>query len=358
MMARVMIASGGTGGHVFPALAVANELRERGIEISWLGTQKGMENTVVPAANISLDQISALGFRGKGGLAKLIAIKGFVIGCFEALKILRNRKPHIVLGMGGYVTAPAGLMAHFMRIPVVIHEQNRVIGTANRLLSKIATQILEAFPDTFPAKNNAIYTGNPLRNDIIELAKMNQQPERSDETLRLLVLGGSQGARSLNQIIPQAISDSEITQIEIVHQSGEQWFNETSDKYTELGINAKVQPFIGDMSAIYQWADLVICRAGAMTISELAAVCLPSILVPYPFAIDDHQTQNARYLVDAGAAVLIEDKRITSTHLAKELLRLTSNKNQLSTMRKALKALSRIDATQRVADLCLQEIAA
>ncbi len=358
MSARVMIASGGTGGHVFPALAVANELRNRGVDVTWLGTKKGMENKVVAEANIDLDQISALGFRGKGLLAKLSAVKGLVVGCVQALRILRNRKPQIVLGMGGFVTVPAGLMARVLNIPVVIHEQNRVVGTANKLLSLIAKHIMEAFPGTFSKKTNAMYTGNPLRTTIIDLAKTTEQTESSDNILHLLILGGSQGARALNQIVPQAIAESGITQLEIIHQCGDQWLEEASDGYKQLGLNAKVKPFIEDMAASYQWADLAICRAGAMTVSELAAVGLPSILIPYPFAIDDHQTQNARYLVSAGAAVLINDNDLTVSHLAEELSQLWNNDGNLLNMRVTLKSLARVDATQKVADICMQGIAA
>ncbi len=358
MVTRVMIASGGTGGHVFPALAVAKELRERGVKVTWLGTKKGMENRVVPEANIELDRISALGFRGKGLIAKLAALKGFSIGCIQTLKIIRHRKPHIVLGMGGFVTAPAGLMARVMRIPVVIHEQNRVIGTANKLLAKIAIKIMEAFPDTFPSAEKVVHTGNPLRSDIIHLAETQSAPRQQTNALHLLIVGGSQGARALNQIVPQAIAVTTINGLEIIHQCGEQWVDETSQQYQQLGINAQVKPFINDMAANYQWADLVICRAGAMTISELAAIGLPSILVPYPFAIDDHQTSNARYLADAGGAILMQENQLTADRLGQQLAQLLSDQQVLSTMRIALKPLARIDATNQVTDICLQEAAA
>ncbi len=358
MVTRVMIASGGTGGHVFPALAVANELRERGVTVTWLGTQKGMENRVVPEANIELDRISALGFRGKGLIAKLAALRGFNIGCIQALKIIRHRKPQVVLGMGGYVTAPAGLMARVLRIPLVIHEQNRVIGTANKLLSKLAIKIMQAFPDTFPTQDKVILTGNPLRSEIINLVETQTDDRRQANAVHLLIVGGSQGARALNQIVPQAIAVTAITGLEVIHQCGEQWVDETSQQYKQLGINARVNAFITDMAASYQWADLVICRAGAMTVSELAAVGLPSILVPYPFAIDDHQTSNARYLADAGAAVLIQENQLTADRLGQQLAQLLNDSQALLTMRAALKPLALIGATNQVATICLQEAAA
>ena len=348
-----MIVSGGTGGHVFPALAVANELRERGIEVTWLGTQRGMENRIVPEAGIELDQISALGFRGKGLLAKLNAIKGFAIGCMQALTILHHRKPQLVLGMGGFVTAPAGIVARLLNIPLVIHEQNRVIGTANKLLMPIARQIMEAFPGTFPDKASAIHTGNPLRNDISHLASTQTNKPQSHR-LHLLVLGGSQGARNLNQFVPKALADTQYAQLDVIHQCGEQWLEETSQQYIKLGVNAQVKAFIDDMAQSYQWADLVICRAGAMTVSELAAVGLPSILVPYPHAIDDHQTSNARFLVDADAALMIEDSQLQH-RLAEQLSRLCNQRERLHAMSAAARALARIDATQRVADICLRE---
>jgi UDP-N-acetylglucosamine--N-acetylmuramyl-(pentapeptide) pyrophosphoryl-undecaprenol N-acetylglucosamine transferase len=357
MVMRVMIASGGTGGHVFPALAVANQMREQGVIVTWLGTKKGMENRVVPDADIELDRISALGFRGKGLLAKIAALKGFSIGCIQTIKIIRYRKPDVVLGMGGYVTAPAGLIAWLLRIPVVIHEQNRVVGTANKILSKIATKIMQAFPETFPVQNNAIDTGNPLRRDIIKASELTKVSKSKNNAIHLLIVGGSQGARTLNQIVPQAIAETK-AELDIVHQCGEQWLEETSEQYKQLGVKASVQAFLNDMAASYQWADLVICRAGAMTISELAAVGLPSILVPYPYAIDDHQTRNAGYLVDAGAAVLVEDQNLTKHHLAEVLLKLVNNNQALSTMSSALKPLARMDATCQVVDICLQEAAA
>lgn len=352
MTASIMIASGGTGGHVFPALAVADDLRNSGIHVTWLGTRHGMENRVVPEAGFSLDQISASGFRGKGVFGKFKAIQGLLLSCIQAFKILRNRKPGLLLGMGGFVTVPAGFMAFLLRIPVVIHEQNRVVGTANQLLKVISRRIMQAFPDAFHDKYHAVFTGNPLRETFIHTSLTQQNENSSAGQKHLLIVGGSQGAKTLNQVIPGAIAKSTLTDIDIVHQCGEQWLDETRSNYQKYGVDAQVITFIDNITEQYQWADIVICRAGAMTISELCAVGLPSILVPYPHAIDDHQTRNAEYLVEAGGAILIADKDLTKQSLAQQFSALLRDQQRLAAMRKAAKKLARPDATRQVADIC------
>lgn len=352
MTASIMIASGGTGGHVFPALAVADDLLSSGFDVTWLGTRHGMENRVVPEAGIALDQISASGFRGKGIFGKFKAIQGLLLSCIQAFRILRNRKPGLLLGMGGFVTVPAGFMACLLRIPVVIHEQNRVVGTANQLLKLIAKRIMQAFPDAFQDKYHAVFTGNPLRQAFVSVSLANQRVDSPNGRKHILVVGGSQGAKTLNQMIPGAIAESGLSDIDIVHQCGEQWLNETRDSYQRHSINARVVTFIDNMAEQYQWADLVICRAGAMTISELCAVGLPAILVPYPHAIDDHQTRNAEYLVDARGAILIHDKELTEPSLAQQLSELLGDETRLEAMRKAVKNLAKPEATRQVADIC------
>ncbi|MCH9698909.1 MAG: undecaprenyldiphospho-muramoylpentapeptide beta-N-acetylglucosaminyltransferase [Gammaproteobacteria bacterium] len=358
MTASIMIASGGTGGHVFPALAVADDLRTSGINVTWLGTQHGMENRVVPEAGIPLDQISASGFRGKGVLGKFKAIQGLLLSCIQAFRILRHRKPGLLLGMGGFVTVPAGVMAYLLRIPVVIHEQNRVVGTANQLLKLIARRIMQAFPDAFPDKYHAIFTGNPLRKTFIDKGIDKSPTESSEGRTHLLIVGGSQGAKTLNQVIPGAIAECALTDIDIIHQCGEQWLDETQNSYQQHNIDAQIVTFFDNMAEQYQWADIVICRAGAMTISELCAVGLPSILIPYPHAIDDHQTRNADYLVDAGGAILIADKDLTEQSLAQQFSALLANPSRLATMRNAVKSLAKPDATKHVADICKEEMQA
>ncbi len=345
----IMIMAGGTGGHVFPALAVAENLREKGWKVSWLGTEKGLENRVVPARHFEIDYLSVAGLRGKGISAKLKSVLLLFKACTQAIGYLRKRKPDVVLGMGGFVAGPGGLMAKLLGIPLVIHEQNRVVGTTNRLLAKMANQVLEAFPDSFPAKQKATCTGNPLRTDFLNL------PEKvawqvSERSLHILVVGGSQGAQVLNQTLPQAIA--ELENVQVKHQTGEAMFDEVNAAYKSLKVQAEAVKFIENMAAAYQWADLVICRSGAMTVSEVAAAGLPAIFVPLPHAIDDHQTANARYLTDAGAGVLMLQKELTAQKLAaviKEKL------TELKAMGIAAKNKARLDATEMVCACCITE---
>lgn len=349
---KIMIMAGGTGGHVFPALAVAENLRAKGWQVSWLGTEKGLESRVVPAKNIELDYLSVAGVRGKGLFTKFKSVLLLFKACLQARQHLKNRKPDVVLGMGGFVAAPGGLMAKLSGIPLVIHEQNRVVGTTNRLLARFANQVLEAFPDSFPAKQKAICTGNPLRADFLNLPE--KMPwQAATRPLHVLVVGGSQGAQVLNQTVPQAIAALE--NVEVKHQTGEAMFEEVNIAYQNLQVSAEVLKFIEDMPAAYQWADLLICRSGAMTVSEVAAAGLPSIFVPLPHAIDDHQTANALYLTDAGAGVMMLQKELTVQNLAtviKEKL------TELNTMGLTAKNKARLDATETVAQICIAEAGA
>lgn len=351
MAVRVMILAGGTGGHVFPALAVAENLRDKGADISWIGTKRGLEAKVVPSAGINIDWLQVTGIRGKGWADKLKAPFMLLLACCQAGVILIRRKPDVVLGMGGFVSGPSGLVASMMRIPLVIHEQNRVPGTTNRILAKFARVVLEAFPGSFSGRIDAGYCGNPLRKEIT--ASQNSHQNRG-KTPRILVLGGSLGARVLNQTLAQALS--ELGQaVEVIHQTGQAGLAETKIAYKKAGVNAEVIPFIDDMADAYNWVDLVICRSGAMTISELAATGKPSILVPFPYAIDDHQMRNAEYLSKSGAAVLIPQSEFNAGILAKELRRLVNDPAQMTSMGKAARTLARLDATDTVADICLQE---
>lgn len=342
---RIMIMAGGTGGHVFPALAVAQNLREKGWTVTWLGTEKGLENRVVPAAGIEIDYLSVAGLRGKGLMAKLKGVFLLFKACGQAAKYLRLRKPDVVLGMGGFVAAPGGLMAKLLGIPLVIHEQNRVVGTTNRLLAKFATQVLEAFPDSFPAKQQAICTGNPLRSAFLNL------PEKSvwqptQRPLNILIVGGSQGAQILNEVVPQAMANLE--NIAVKHQTGETMFESVQVAYQTGKVNAEVVKFIEEMATAYQWADLIICRSGAMTVSEVAAAGLPAIFIPLPHAIDDHQTANAHYLTAANAAVMLKQSELTTEHLVNTIKQIVP---QLNIMGLAAKKQARLDATERVATI-------
>lgn len=345
----IMIMAGGTGGHVFPALAVAENLREKGWKVTWLGTEKGLENRVVPTRNFEIDYLSVAGLRGKGITAKLKSVLLLFKACIQASGYLRKRKPDVVLGMGGFVAGPGGLMAKLLGIPLVIHEQNRVVGTTNRLLATMANQVLEAFPGSFPVKQKAICTGNPLRTDFLNLPEKTVW-QTSERRLHILIVGGSQGAQVLNQAVPQAMA--ELQNIEVKHQTGEAMFEEVNSSYQSLNIQVEVLKFIEDMAAVYQWADLLICRSGAMTVSEVAAAGLPAVFVPLPHAIDDHQTANARYLTDAGAGVMLIQKELTSQQLASVI---KQNLDGLNAMGKIAKNKARLDATEAVAQICIAE---
>lgn len=346
---RIMIMAGGTGGHVFPALAVAENLREKGWKVTWLGTEKGLENRVVPARDFEIDYLSVAGVRGKGIVTKLKSVLLLFKACIQAIGYLRKRKPDLVLGMGGFVAAPGGLMAKLLGIPLVIHEQNRVVGTTNRLLAKMANQVLEAFPDSFPAAKKVCCTGNPLRADFLSLPE--KMPwQASIRPLHILVVGGSQGAQVLNETVPQAIAD--LDNVLVKHQTGEAMFDVVNSAYQNLQVSAEVLKFIEDMAAAYQWADLLICRSGAMTVSEVAAAGLPAIFVPLPHAIDDHQTANARYLTDAGAGVMMLQKELTAQNLAAVIKK---NLTELNAMGIMAKNKARLDATETVAQICITE---
>ncbi|WAR45219.1 undecaprenyldiphospho-muramoylpentapeptide beta-N-acetylglucosaminyltransferase [Methylomonas rapida] len=348
MKGRIVIMAGGTGGHVFPALAVAEEMRARGWQVSWLGTRKGLEARVVPAHGLDIDWLSVEGIRGKGLLSKLIAAFRLFQACIQARRILKQRQPDVVLGMGGFVAGPGGLMAKSLGIPLVVHEQNRVPGTTNRWLVKLAaTKVLEAFPGSFPASTHAMFTGNPLREAFIDLSERSEWRPDSARPLRILVLGGSQGAKVLNDNVPEALAG--LPNLVIKHQTGSAMRTEVAEHYQTLGADAEVLAFIDDMAAAYHWADLIVCRAGAMTISEVAASGLPAIFVPLLHAIDDHQSANARYLSEAGAALLLPQPELNAVNLQKAIRQVMT---QLPAMSQAAKAKAKLDATQTVANVC------
>jgi UDP-N-acetylglucosamine--N-acetylmuramyl-(pentapeptide) pyrophosphoryl-undecaprenol N-acetylglucosamine transferase len=361
---KVLLMAGGTGGHVFPALAVADELRHRGIQVAWLGTQKGIEADVVPKAGIDISFIDVAGLRGKGLLGWLLAPFKLMHALWQALSVLRRINPVVVLGMGGFVTGPGGIAAWLLRCPLVIHEQNAIAGLTNKLLTPFTVRVLEAFPGTIKSRKT-VHTGNPVRNAIgvekgVErnVEKVAEQKQASpgesvEKKIHLLVVGGSLGAKALNEVVPEALAQlSEPQRPEVWHQSGKKNINETLALYKTHGIEAKVEPFIDDMGAAYGWADLVLCRAGALTIAELAIAGMPSILVPYPYAVDDHQTSNAKYLAENGAAFLVQQKDLTASRLIDLLNELDIAK--LHKMAAAAKKLALPDATKKVADLCLE----
>jgi UDP-N-acetylglucosamine--N-acetylmuramyl-(pentapeptide) pyrophosphoryl-undecaprenol N-acetylglucosamine transferase len=347
--------AGGTGGHVFPALAVAELLLEKGWQVSWLGTQKGLESRVIPESGIEIDLLSVAGVRGKGLTAKITAIFMLFKACLQAMKILRKRKPDVVLGMGGFVAGPGGLMAKLLGLPLIIHEQNRIPGTTNRLLARLANQVLEAFPGSFNEKVKAKCTGNPLRKQFLTVLESGRQ--LSEKEVRILIFGGSQGAQILNETVPEAIAEFQKSNLatqsmQIRHQTGAAMLSRVESRYKDLGIKAETNAFIDDMVAAYQWADLVICRAGAMTVSEVAAMGIPAIFIPLPGAIDDHQTANAHYLTDAGAGLLLMQNDLNPATLAEHI---TKALNNLAVMSVAAQHCARLDATAVVADYCIAE---
>jgi len=345
---RIVIMAGGTGGHVFPALAVAQSLQEKGWQVSWLGTKKGLESRVVPENGIDIDWLSVAGFRGKGLGSKFRAVFGLIRACFQAALILRRRKPDVALGMGGFVSGPGGLMAKLLGVPLIIHEQNRVPGTTNRYLAKIADQVLEAFPDSFNRKVNAVCTGNPLRKKFLTAPK--HEAEQTHQRIRILVFGGSQGAKALNEVVPEAMAL--LAEVDVRHQTGAAMREQVAGRYKALGIDAEVTAFIDDMAIAYQWADLVICRSGAMTVSEVAAMGIPAIFIPLPGAIDDHQVANARFLADVGAGMILLQKDLNAKSLAEKI---NQARKQLTSMAQSATRCARLDATESVVGYCVTE---
>ncbi len=355
MVTRILIMAGGTGGHVFPALAVAEELRARGAEVLWLGTRAGIEAEVVPRAGFSLFFINIAGLRGKGWLSRLLTPYMLGLAFLQSLALFLRLRPMAVLGMGGFVTGPAGFCAWLLDKPLLIHEQNAIAGLTNRLLAPLANKVLEAFPGSLPAKHHPIHTGNPVRAGISAIAAPEQRLAGRGGPLRLLVIGGSLGAQVFNDIVPQALAALPVAERpEVWHQCGKRHLDAAEKSYRAAGISARIAPFIDDMAAAYAWADLVLCRAGALTIAELAAAGVASILVPYPHAVDDHQTANARYLSEHHAALLVSQTDLSVERLKTLLQELSLARDKLLAMAQAARARALPDATQRIAALCLE----
>lgn len=354
----VMIMAGGTGGHVFPALAVADALREREVEVVWLGTRRGLEARLVPAAGISIEWVSVSGLRGKGWLAWLAAPWRLLVALVQSLRVMVRRRPGAVLGMGGFVSGPGGVAAWLCRRPLLVHEQNAVAGLTNRWLARLACQVFEAFPGSFPAGVVTEVAGNPVRPEFFALAEPGDRYLARSDAPRLLVIGGSQGALALNRVVAAAVAGQHWDSApQIRHQAGAKTLQIARNAYADAGVTATVEAFIDDMSAAYGWADLVVCRAGAITVAELAAAGLAALLVPFPAAVDDHQTRNAQHLVDAGAAELIAQQELTAQRLGASLARLLPDRRQLAEMASAAKALAKPDAGAVLVDACLHQLA-
>ncbi|MDX1606098.1 MAG: undecaprenyldiphospho-muramoylpentapeptide beta-N-acetylglucosaminyltransferase [Candidatus Competibacterales bacterium] len=354
MSAPVLIAAGGTGGHVFPALAVAECLRDRAVPVVWLGTARGLEGQLVPKSGFALETIRVSGLRGTGLKRFMLAPPMLLRALLQAVAVLRRQRPRLVLGMGGFASGPGGIAARCLGIPLVIHEQNAIAGLTNRWLARLARRVLQAFPGTFAVGRQPETVGNPVRAGIAALPPPRERFAIRKGPARLLVLGGSQGARALNQIVPVALARL-AERPEVRHQAGGKMLDEATRAYREAGVSARLEPFIDDMAEAYDWADLVLCRAGALTVSELAAAGVGALLVPFPHAVDDHQTANGRHLAEVGAARLLSQDRLTPERLADELQVLLGDRPALLAMAEAARSRARTDAATRVAEICLAE---
>ena len=348
----VLIMAGGTGGHIFPGLAVAQALRARGVQVAWLGADGGMETRLVPQHGVAIDTIAVKGVRGKG-LASLLAAPVLILRAVrDAARVLRARQPSAVVSFGGFAAGPGGIAARIAGIPLLVHEQNRAAGMTNKALAMVARQVLVGFPQTFATET---LVGNPVRAQIAQVAPPAQRDFGHGGALRLLVLGGSQGARALNNAVPQAVAALGLP-VEILHQAGEKMLDEARKAYADAGVAATVEPFIADMAAAYAHADIVVCRAGALTLAELCAVGVGSVLVPFPQAVDDHQTRNAEYLVERGAALLLKQGDDLAVRLQRVLAELAADPARRLAMANAARSLAMPDAADRVADAVLETI--
>ncbi len=347
MSKTILIMAGGTGGHIFPALAVAHKLRDAGWRVVWLGNPEGMEARLVPQHGFEMVWIKFSALRGKGILRKLLLPLNLLRGFWQGLQAIRQVKPNVVLGMGGYITFPGGMMAALTGVPLVLHEQNSVAGLANKVLAGVADRIVTGFPDVL---KKGEWVGNPVRPEIARIAPPAERFAERTGPLHVLVIGGSLGAQALNEMIPQGMAqllESDLPQI--VHQAGEKHIEALKANYAAVGVQAHCVPFVEDMAGAYEWADLVICRAGALTIAELAAAGVASILVPFPHAVDDHQTGNAKFLVNVGGAFLLPQNELTAEAVA--LIR-NYSRSQLLEMAEKARSLAKPDAAEAVAQLC------
>jgi len=344
----ILIMAGGTGGHIFPGLAVAEQMRAAGWDVVWMGVRGGMEERLVPRHGYRTAWIRARAARGKGLLQKLLLPANLLYSFWESARHIRGVRPDVVLGLGGYVAFPGGMMASLLNRPLALHEQNAIPGMANRVLAQVSDKVMVAFPD---ALKGAEWTGNPVRAEIAAIAQPEQRFAGRSGPLKLLVVGGSLGAQALNESLPKALAlMSERPQV--VHQAGAKHLDALKGHYQDAGVQGELVAFIDDMARRYAEADLVICRAGAVTIAELSAGGMASILVPFPHAVDDHQAANARFLADNGAAILIQQRDMTPEKLATMIQGL--DRNRLLEMAKKARALGKPDAARVVAERCMR----
>jgi len=342
----VLFMAGGTGGHIFPALAIAEQMQKQAIPVQWLGSAQGMEGDLIPKAGITLHTLAITGLRGKGIARLLTAPFSLLAAVWQAIGLLRRIRPRLVVGMGGFASGPGGIAAWILGIPLCVHEQNAVAGLTNSWLAKMATVVMQAFPYTFPPHYKAITTGNPLRSTI------NSHPKKVAETVHILIVGGSLGAQVLNETVPAALKQLS-TPISVRHQTGKRHYERMQTAYDDATFPVELDAFIDNMGAAYAWADIVICRAGALTVSELAQAGVGSILIPFPHAVDDHQTRNAEFLVENNAAILVPQSQLTVEKLTKILQTLSADQNEVMAMSKAALNCATPDATTQVTRYCL-----
>ncbi len=353
----VVIMAGGTGGHVFPALAVAKQLLAEGCRVTWLGTRKGIEAKLVPEAGIDIDYLDVTGVRGKSAKTLIMAPFKIVNACIQAWKILKRRAPQLVLGFGGFASGPGGLVARLRGIPLIIHEQNAVAGTTNRILALLANKVLLGFSG---ALKKGVFVGNPVRAEVF--SDVADQPVKTQEhdALNILILGGSLGARAINELVPAALERVKAqVPLNVLHQSGASQLQATQSRYESISVQqdlVRIEPFITDMASAYHWADIVICRAGALTVAEITAAGKAAIFIPYPYAIDDHQTENARWLVNKNAASMFQESELTADLLAEKILDMALNPDKRREMAANARALAQSESVKDIVALCRETL--
>ena len=350
---RVLIMAGGTGGHVFPGLAVADYMNQQGVDVHWLGTAQGIESRLVPEAGFPLHLIQIGGLRGKGIKSLIMAPWRIVNAVWQARRIIHAVDPNVVIGMGGFASGPGGLASWLCGVPLVIHEQNAKPGLTNRVLAHLAKRVLSGFPDVFKASNKVVAIGNPVRVEIAKLPPPSVRVTPARERFHLLVLGGSLGAKALNDVVPQALSRlGEDERPEVIHQTGEKHFDEAKKSYESMGVKANLSPFVKDMAEVYSWADMVLCRAGALTVAELCSAGVGAIFVPFPFAVDDHQTANAEFMVKRGAALCVQQTELTEARLADIVVEFSRSPEKRLGMAEAAYALRQVEVAKKIYDIC------
>lgn len=349
----LVVMAGGTGGHVFPGLAVADNLKKQGWIVSWLGTADRMEAQLVPEHGYEIDFIDIAGVRGNGLKRLLMAPARIIKSILQARNVLKKRKVDLVLGMGGFASGPGGIAAWTLGIPVILHEQNAAAGLTNRILARFAKKVLMGFSGAFDGEK-AILVGNPVRESVIALPEkiISAQPS----ALKVLIVGGSLGAKVLNELLPEVIAQFPKDALSIIHQTGRGHYQQVKEAYQTLGVEVDLHEFIRDMDKSYAWADVVICRAGALTVSEIAVVGLPAIFIPLPHAVDDHQTKNAQYLVDKEGALLIPQKQLNGKKLSDYLRAFSQNRQLLIDMSKNSQKAAIVNATESVVAICIETV--